>query len=458
MTVKIFRNEKFDTPHENIVFDEMIGELEKQWTDSEDLVVMLGNIYTNGTQIDALIVKKYGISIIDFKNYGGEISFSENGSWKANDVEIKMSGRINPYLQILNAKFSLIDKLKTNPIFKKGNEVNLGHISGIVLFHQHIKFDSHSIPPRISWFHVTDIFNSVKLLDNITSKQIKLSDQEIECFSYLFDLKQYEFSRPKIIIDEDKFINQELLVNELYILNDLYKSIDIVKVEGEKLVKRHNEFINHFYPSWNEGKGMPEVMKYHLCHFHNKYASYKEQFILKQNEQIQNQIKRVYNLNTNNGFVLNEYSKNKEITDVLSTKNELSNIIRKIQEKFKIQKSTSNLNLSSLKAYFDVFYERGLYDEKPFDLIRKELLKNEKLINIFHGLYVVLKKWFGSEMISQHVIESSIKSRSGLDEIPDFVDINDFSPEEIEKLSKEIILKEEFTTIKEYKFARCIFR
>jgi hypothetical protein len=116
MPVKIFRNEKFETTHENIIFDEMIRQLESQWANSNDLIIMMGNFYTNGTQIDAVIIKKDSISVIDFKNYGGRILFSENDKWKANGIEINMTGKINPYQQVKNAKFKLLDKLSNNPV------------------------------------------------------------------------------------------------------------------------------------------------------------------------------------------------------------------------------------------------------------------------------------------------------------------------------------------------------
>ncbi len=40
MTVKVFRNDKFEYTHENIIFDKMIAELEKQWSNSKELVTV----------------------------------------------------------------------------------------------------------------------------------------------------------------------------------------------------------------------------------------------------------------------------------------------------------------------------------------------------------------------------------------------------------------------------------
>ncbi|MBU1728173.1 NERD domain-containing protein, partial [Patescibacteria group bacterium] len=124
----------------------MVEKLSVEWEESEELFIILGNFYCAGTEIDALVVKNDSISIVDFKDYGGEIIFSENSDWKADGVNIKGGNKTNPYLQVHFNKFELLNYLKEKNIFNEGNNVNLGHISGIILFHQHISFDNNSIP------------------------------------------------------------------------------------------------------------------------------------------------------------------------------------------------------------------------------------------------------------------------------------------------------------------------
>lgn len=456
MTVKIFRNEIFETTHENIIFNEMIGELEKQWSNSSDLVVMLGNFYTNGTQIDAVIVKRNSISVIDFKNYGGKITFSENDTWKANGVPIKMGGKINPYRQIHHAKYELKSKLEANPIFKKGNVVNLFHISGIVIFHQPILFDNHSIPPKIGWFHVTDIFNSVKWINDITSKQINLSEEEILCFADLFDLKEYEFTRPKIAIEVEKFINKEALINELYKLNDIFNCIEIVKDEAVKMVEKHNNFIEYFYPD-----NKPEdCLIYHIANYHKKYDLKREEFILKQNEILLSQIDLIFNLNTTSGYVLNEFTKDKNLKAFLGSRFNTRKIIDNLIKKYNVLSESKKLSISTYKGYFNFFYERGIFVEDPFILIGNEVQKKAKLINYFHELYIILRNWFGSDMILQHEINSEISDHEVMEirniktgyylfeENPE-----DYPPADLE-ITKKTVAIEKYKSIEEYKYAR----
>lgn len=181
MPVKAFLNSRFTTTHENQIFDELINRLNQRYDDLDELVILIGNFYCDGNEIDAMIVKHDSVSVIDFKNYGGKIEFSENDKWKADGTEIKGGNKRNPYIQIRTNKFTLLDYLKNaNGIFEIGNQVNLGHISGIVLFHQPIQLETKTLPPRISsWFHITDINQVSQLIYQITSREINLSEKEI---------------------------------------------------------------------------------------------------------------------------------------------------------------------------------------------------------------------------------------------------------------------------------------
>jgi len=300
----------------------------------------------------------------------------------------------------------LLNFLKKQQIFNEGNVVDLGHISGIILFHQPIEFDNSAIPQKIaSWFHVTDIQNVTKLLYQITSKKISLSDEELLRFPKIFDLKQYEFERPKIDSIEKDLKDKEKFIEELSRLIDILASIDIAKKESDKVIERHDEFINHFYP-----KRKPEELNYNLNNYHKNYEAKQQRFIQRQEEKRKNQIELINNLNSNNGFVLNEFTNNKDLKECLLSKIESNQLIRKIQQKFQIKYSSNNIGIFTLEAYKDIFFERGIFDENVFVNIRKEILKKENLINYLHALYVILNTWFSDDMILQHEFSSTINT------------------------------------------------
>ena len=192
MTVKAYRAGAFETTHENKAYDQLLNSLETEWGESDELVVLLGNFLAGGQEIDAAVLMKRSISVIDFKNYDGKVTFSENGNWHADGKEVRGGNKVNPFRQIRDNKFALLRILKK---FKSpsGREPNYGHISGIVLFQKSIDFDDNQIPGNIaSWFHVVDMGNIVKLLSQIISPEINLSNKDRCAMAKSFDIPRYK--------------------------------------------------------------------------------------------------------------------------------------------------------------------------------------------------------------------------------------------------------------------------
>ncbi|PAX54140.1 NERD domain-containing protein [Brunnivagina elsteri] len=191
MVIQAYRTGPYATTHENRIFDALLKQLEEVWGDSENLVLLLGNFYCQSCEIDAVVLKKDSITVIDFKDYGGLVKFSENTPWFADNIQIKGGSKPNPFIQIRTNKFALIDKLKEIH-FPSDNQPELGHISGLVLFHKPIIFDDRQIPPKIErWFHVVDFDNTIERLSQITSCKISLSNQDLEYIVKILSIPEY---------------------------------------------------------------------------------------------------------------------------------------------------------------------------------------------------------------------------------------------------------------------------
>ena len=197
MTVRAFLGTKYGTTEENKVFDELLEKLSERWQDSDDLVAVLGNFFCNGSEIDAAIIKKDSITVVDFKNYGGRVTFSENDYWYADEIRVRGGNKLNPFQQIRDNKYALLNYLQDRPsVINPDKNVNYGHISGIVVFHRPIEFDQSMIGhPTRMWFHVTDIDHISQLLYQITSKQIQLSKSEILNIPESLGIKDYAWSK-----------------------------------------------------------------------------------------------------------------------------------------------------------------------------------------------------------------------------------------------------------------------
>jgi hypothetical protein len=191
MAIQAYRTQPYTTTHENRIFDALLGRLEEVWCNSEDLVLLLGNFQCQGSEIDAAVLKKNSITVIDFKDYGGLIKFSENGRWLADETEVKGGSKPNPFIQIKNNKFALL-KVLEKISFPSGNQPNLGHISGLAIFHKPIKFDEKQLPSNIErWFHIVDFDYAVERLSQITSREINLSNQDLEQISETLSIPEY---------------------------------------------------------------------------------------------------------------------------------------------------------------------------------------------------------------------------------------------------------------------------
>ncbi|MGB1117256.1 MAG: NERD domain-containing protein [Parvibaculales bacterium] len=179
---------QFSTPHENSFWNRFVEILEKNFQSSNERLFMIGNIFVSGKELDAIIIKDDAIIVVDFKNYGGALEISENAPWKItknNRVATINEGRVNPYRQLHNYKFALLDKLKTHLPENYADWVNLGHINALVLFHEKIECDTNNLALTLGhgvskWFNICDLSNVVRILGEITSGETHINDANLQ--------------------------------------------------------------------------------------------------------------------------------------------------------------------------------------------------------------------------------------------------------------------------------------
>jgi hypothetical protein len=192
MTVQAFRTQAFETTHENRAFDSLLSELHRVWGDTDENITLMGNFFCRGSEIDAAVLKRDGITVIDFKDYGGKIHFSENDRWFADDVEVRGGNKRNPFHQVRTNRFALLERFKELGNLPSGREPNLGHITGMVLFHKAIVFDDNQISGPISrWFHIVDFDHGAERLSQITSREIDLSNDDLDAIVSAFGIPKY---------------------------------------------------------------------------------------------------------------------------------------------------------------------------------------------------------------------------------------------------------------------------
>lgn len=199
MAFKSYLVRQYEHGHENSFFRGLSTTLKKKLKDDALLNVLIGNLSCNGHQIDAIFISSGKIIIIDFKNYGGELTFSENNPWQINTgkdfVFVKGGGGIrNPFQQVNAYRYSLMQFLadKQNYILDANHSnFNFGHIGSLIIFHQKVTCDVNQIPQTIQkYFGIADYENCIDALIDRASNQLTLSNQEIEKIMWCLDIRE----------------------------------------------------------------------------------------------------------------------------------------------------------------------------------------------------------------------------------------------------------------------------
>jgi len=231
MALDIYLAKDFNHTHEREMFEKLSDNLSSCFCKKDGILV--GNIFCNGGEIDCLLFKNDGISVIEMKDYSGKISKGgEEGRWIVNGTFMG-----NPYQQVRNFKFKLLEFLQKNGenIFgvQKARALNLGHISGIVLFRKNADYDKREelSPASWKWFHVSDLDTIEDTINKITSTELITNENE---WSNILE---------KLNIDKSMRIS---IQNELEVVDNINNK----NVEEEKEAFLENQ------PSFNPGENI----------------------------------------------------------------------------------------------------------------------------------------------------------------------------------------------------------
>lgn len=175
MTILVY-GEKASRTHENQMLHVFLDRLEERWANSTDWIFAIANAMWNGAEVDLVCILPSAIIVADFKSYGGKLTGTENGPWQADGVIVKGGRKANPYQQLRDNKFSVLDWLQSKALLSGRN---LGHISAGVIFSGQIK-DQLELPSKVrSWFYPTDLASCAAMLDGLSSPELRIGQHEV---------------------------------------------------------------------------------------------------------------------------------------------------------------------------------------------------------------------------------------------------------------------------------------
>ncbi len=171
--------------------------LEDRWANSTDWIVAVANAMWNGAEIDLVCILPSAIIVADFKSYAGTLTGTENGPWQADGVIVKGGRKANPYQQLRDNKFSVLDWVQSKALLSGRN---LGHISAGVIFSGEIT-DQLELPSKVrSWFYPTDLAHCAVMLDGLSSPELRIAyDEALEMVRRLgVQPIEWASSRPQV--------------------------------------------------------------------------------------------------------------------------------------------------------------------------------------------------------------------------------------------------------------------
>ena len=251
MALQVYRYANYLTTDEREQFRSLCKLLSK----SKDDYILVANPIIGGRELDALLIKRDAIIVLEFKNYTGSLTASEFGDWhiiddEGTEVVVKGGfGNKNPYVQVNHNKWSVVNKFKdelNSPL------VNAYHVSGIVVFKGNITEDNFNFSPKVrTWFRIADMTNVVEAIENIASPKIDFNDalwNELSKFLNVEDYlwTDYEQTKSEISVNNNNEVetrqDEKVLAEESSLSVRNEKDIkSIIVANGFKICKEKRE-------------------------------------------------------------------------------------------------------------------------------------------------------------------------------------------------------------------------
>lgn len=187
-----YRIDNYNNTAEREQFRFLCERLKDHYEKSEEFCMIVGN-YNIGVELDALLIKRDAIIVIELKNYRGHIIAAENGDWTCDGSPIKGGSR-KTVLQQARINHSTVKReLKALGIDKK----QIKDVPTLIIFHQPIELDNRLSATNKSWLHITDDAHAIEKIEDITCPHTDLSLSDMERLSellYISDFYLPEFS------------------------------------------------------------------------------------------------------------------------------------------------------------------------------------------------------------------------------------------------------------------------
>lgn len=259
--------------YENSFFREFAKNLHEMFEKYDMDGLLIGNsecAVENRLQIDALLITKQVVCIIDFKNFEGQINLPRPsdflyGRWtNSNNELIKGGSSINPYCQLKTQRKRFYDVFKNNieSNLPTSDIFNPGHTVRVVCFQKPIELIGNIPPEDEVNFKIIDQSNYLEKLKDIldvNDKEVHLSRTSHSSFSDIFEADLFDI--------KEKY-------NEAYNFQPEFNDLDFegLRTDQKTALKEIDEFLKAENEQVFILQGTSQSGKTHLIPFIEKIA------------------------------------------------------------------------------------------------------------------------------------------------------------------------------------------
>jgi len=184
VSVELQMGSEFEHAHEMRALRAVLSQMVEHFADDKEYYLVLANFYCDGADVDLAIIKKRAVMVLEFKECDSPVIGSPNGDWRIQGGGILNVGRRNPYQQVRQYRFALINYLQRNRFeflpSQKAHQISFEHVSGLVIFSPTLSPGSQIEIPRRDqkWFGAVGLDRLWAELQDCRSTTINLSHGE----------------------------------------------------------------------------------------------------------------------------------------------------------------------------------------------------------------------------------------------------------------------------------------
>ena len=200
MSLQVYKISRYDHLAEERQFEAVVELLRQRCEEQDDVYILIGNYNIEGVELDALLLGPGGVRILEFKNWGGNITARENGSWTSGNLIIEGGAGKTPYQQIRLNRSRVTVGLHTLLGLESPG------VTATIIFGQEAEIDDTQLSDTVRrWLTLCDCRHLEQVLEGMDEKHL---DQD-----FLLDVPR------RLRIEEftaDRWTDREAVSDEIY--------------------------------------------------------------------------------------------------------------------------------------------------------------------------------------------------------------------------------------------------